>query len=603
MKKVIQTILFISKLAWKNMKLWIFLRLFRSIVSAVVPVINILLSKYIVDELVNGQDLKKLITYVAIVIGLTFFSAAVSSYIGPRSFVLRGKLYYMILEEMSVHAASLDYEFLENPEILNLKQRAWKCLSSGGSGVLKVLEEVFDLIAQFIALCGILAIIFTLSPWIIVLLFVIVGANALLSAKTNKKKFEFNKKKVPYDRKSGYWSHLMEDFAYGKEIRLWNLGDFLLGKMNKANAESNAWYAKEMMCNAKDGVFRSFTGLIQQGAMYAYLIYAIIVQGMTIGSFTMYFSAITSFSGTLQKFADYYTNVREMAMYLDDYKKYMELPCRSKSPATLVPELKKDSVIEFCSVSFTYSGSKTPAVTDLNVRIPIGQKLSLVGANGAGKTTFVKLLTRLYDPTEGQILLDGTDIREFNYAEWLKLFAPVFQDYRLFSTTLEENIKLGIEDSDETVEGCVEKAGLQEKFNSLPNGFQTHLFKKFNDDAIELSGGESQKLAIARALYKNSPIVILDEPTAALDPLSEYDIYTRFGQLIGGKTVVFVTHRLGSVQFCDRILAFDKGKIIEDGTHQELLKEQKLYSEMWKHQASFYEKEKSTKNEMAENNV
>jgi len=593
MKKVIETISFIFKLAWKNKKRWIFLRMFRSIVSAVVPVINILLSKYIVDELVNGQDLKKLITYVAIVVGLTFFSAAVSSYIGPKCFVLKAKLYYIILEQMSVHAASLDYEFLENPEILNLKQRAWKCLSSGGNGVLKVIEEVFDLIAQFIALCGILAIIFTLSPWIIVLLFVIVGANAFLSAKTNKKRFSFDREKTPYERKSGYWSHLMEDFAYGKEIRLWNLSDFLLGKMHKANEESNAWYSKVMMCDAKVGVFRSFTGLIQQGAMYAYLVYAVIVQGMTIGSFTMYFSAIMSFSGTLQKFADYYTNVKEMAMYLDDYKKYMELPCRSKSPATLVPKLSKNSVIEFRDVSFTYSGGKTPAVTDLNVRIPVGQKLSLVGANGAGKTTFVKLLTRLYDPTEGQILLDGTDIREFNYTEWLKLFAPVFQDYKLFSTTLEENIKLNINDADETVEDCVEKAGLKEKLNALPKGFQTHLFKKFNDDAVELSGGESQKLAIARALYKNSPIVILDEPTAALDPLSEYDIYTRFGQLVGGKTAVFVTHRLGSVQFCDRILVFDKGRIKEDGTHRELLSAQKLYAEMWEHQASFYEKKEN----------
>jgi len=222
-----------------------------------------------------------------------------------------------------------------------------------------------------------------------------------------------------------------------------------------------------------------------------------------------------------------------------------------------------------------------------------GEIFGFLGANGAGKTTFVKLLTRLYDPTEGQILLDGTDIREFNYTEWLKLFAPVFQDYKLFSTTLEENIKLNINDADETVEDCVEKAGLKEKLNALPKGFQTHLFKKFNDDAVELSGGESQKLAIARALYKNSPIVILDEPTAALDPLSEYDIYTRFGQLVGGKTAVFVTHRLGSVQFCDRILVFDKGRIKEDGTHRELLSAQKLYAEMWEHQASFYEKKEN----------
>ena len=219
-----------------------------------------------------------------------------------------------------------------------------------------------------------------------------------------------------------------------------------------------------------------------------------------------------------------------------------------------------------------------------------GEHLSVVGLNGAGKTTFVKLLCRLYDPTDGEILLDGVNIKEYDYSEYMNIFSPVFQDFRLFAFSIKENIVLGnLNDDKDKVDGIIDQVGLKDKVDSLEKGSDTMLFKSFDENGIEPSGGEQQKMAIARALYKKAPVVILDEPTAALDPVAEYDIYRNFDTLVGGKTAIYISHRLSSCKFCDRIAVFSEGKIKEYGTHEELVKiDGGVYSEMFRAQARYY---------------
>ncbi|MDE6579077.1 MAG: ABC transporter ATP-binding protein/permease, partial [Ruminiclostridium sp.] len=225
----------------------------------------------------------------------------------------------------------------------------------------------------------------------------------------------------------------------------------------------------------------------------------------------------------------------------------------------------------------------------VNVTLKQGEHLSVVGLNGAGKTTFVKLLCRLYDPTEGEILLDGVNIKEYDYNEYMNLFSPVFQDFKLFAFSIKENIVLDDDCSDEKLSGLIEQVGLGDKIASLEKGTETMLFKSFDENGIEPSGGEQQKMAIARALYKKAPVVILDEPTAALDPVAEYDIYRQFDSLVGGKTAIYISHRLSSCKFCDRIAVFSEGVIKEYGTHDELvLINNGIYAEMFKAQAKYY---------------
>ena len=223
----------------------------------------------------------------------------------------------------------------------------------------------------------------------------------------------------------------------------------------------------------------------------------------------------------------------------------------------------------------------------MTCRLPKGQKLAVVGPNGAGKTTFIKLLCRLYDPTEGAILLNGIDIRKYDYGEYLSLLSVVFQDFRIFSMKLGENVAASVDYNSQRVWECLEKAGMRERVERMPDGLETGLFQQ-KEDGIELSGGEGQKLAIARALYKDAPVVILDEPTAALDPVSEYEIYSRFGEMTAGKTSVYISHRMSSCRFCDVVFVFDGGTIVQQGSHEALLAQDGLYSRLWQAQAQYY---------------
>ncbi len=240
-------------------------------------------------------------------------------------------------------------------------------------------------------------------------------------------------------------------------------------------------------------------------------------------------------------------------------------------------------------MSFSYPNTGVKVLDNVSITLHSGEKLSVVGLNGAGKTTFIKLLCRLYDTDSGEILLDGVNIKSYDYDDYMKLFAVVFQDFRLLAFSVDENVLLGKEEPPEVVDSLLEKVGLDEKVKSLPNGRDTMMFKMFDKEGVELSGGEQQKLAIARALYKDAPVVILDEPTAALDPVAEYEIYKQFDELVGGKTAVYISHRLSSCKFCDHIAVFYEGTIKEFGTHDELLRRQDgLYAEMFKAQAQYY---------------
>jgi ABC-type multidrug transport system fused ATPase/permease subunit len=256
------------------------------------------------------------------------------------------------------------------------------------------------------------------------------------------------------------------------------------------------------------------------------------------------------------------------------------------------PVEKKPHEIEFRHVSFSYPGTERKILDDISIKIAPGEHLSIVGLNGAGKTTFIKLLCRLYDPTEGEILLDGVNIKEYDYKKYMEQFAPVFQDFKLFALTLSDNIifeKETDEAEKKRIAELTELVGLEDFVNKLDKGMDTNLFKFFDEEGIEPSGGEQQKIAIARALYKDSPVVILDEPTAALDPVAEYDIYRQFNTLVGGRSAFYISHRLSSCKFCDRIAVFSGGKIAEYGTHDELERiPNGIYAEMFEAQAKYY---------------
>jgi ABC-type multidrug transport system fused ATPase/permease subunit len=283
-----------------------------------------------------------------------------------------------------------------------------------------------------------------------------------------------------------------------------------------------------------------------------------------------------------------FQDLSKRANYANEYVKFMDYPAAiQKGDKHVTPGLH---TFEFRDVSFSYPGADVEVLKNINLTLTPGEHLSVVGLNGAGKTTLVKLLCRLYDPTKGAIYMDGVDIKEYDYEEYMTVFAPVFQDFKLFAFTMKENILMEkAEDETLDVSTVLERVGLKEKLSTLSKGADTVVYKHFDKDGIEPSGGEQQKLAIARALYKNAPVVILDEPTAALDPMAEYDIYRQFDTLVHEKTAIYISHRLSSCQFCDKIAVFSEKELKEYGTHAELVnKPDGVYAKMFAAQAQYY---------------
>ena len=326
---------------------------------------------------------------------------------------------------------------------------------------------------------------------------------------------------------------------------------------------------------------------LRDGISYFYIGYLAIKRTITIGDFSMCISAASSLYWSLNGIVVSVQEIMKKCNYASEYLKFLDYPAAMPKGSKAVAG--EQHIVEFCHVSFRYPRTEKDVLHDINLKISSGEHLSVVGLNGAGKTTFIKLLCRLYDVTEGEILIDGVNIKEYSDEEYRKLFAVVFQDFQLFAFSLKENIVLGGEEDAERVKEVLTLSGLYDEAMKLKNGMDTMLYKGFDEDGTDLSGGQRQKMAISRALYKDAPIVILDEPTAALDPVAEYEIYRQFHSLVGGKTAIYISHRLSSCKFCDRIAVFADDTIKEYGTHEALVrKTDGIYAKMFAAQAQYY---------------
>lgn len=326
--------------------------------------------------------------------------------------------------------------------------------------------------------------------------------------------------------------------------------------------------------------------------VYLILIGGALSGGLSVGSIAQYVSCIMLLLNAISSIVSAVQLSLVNHGYAKRFFSYFDIP-NPMYKGSLSVEKREDNeyCIEFKNVSFRYPNTEAYALRHVNLKFKVGQKLAVVGMNGSGKTTFIKLLCRLYDPTEGEILLNEVDIRKYSYEEYMALFSVVFQDFRLFSFSLGQNVAAGAKYDRERAAACLKEAGFEDRLERMPKGLDTALYKDFDPEGVEISGGEAQKIALARALYKNAPFIVLDEPTAALDPVSEYEVYRKYSQIAGGKTAIYISHRLASCRFCDKIAVFDGGQILQTGTHEELLRQLSgRYAQLWNAQAQYYTK-------------
>ena len=585
MRKIVSVIKVLFSTAAKKYPVFFVLKVIRMLVTTFMPFIALFISPLIVDEIVGDRDVHRLITLAVMLIGgeviCQLLNDLCTNYINRYS--TRLERYFDVL--IGKHVMELDFQLTEDKAALEQIEKARTGMEWYSGGVHGISDQFFNFLGNLFKAAGYITVIALHAPILLLVMVVYSIVNSLFVYKTNKIGIEAFAKLSKVNRLFGYFGWNIVDPRYGKDIRLYEAQKMMTDSWKENTKKSNThWKWQGDKCFG----YNLASDLLSLGrSIFAYFYVALLAirKVIGVGTFTQLIAAEGGLDGAIGGMVISVTELVKRCNYAYEYVIFMEYPeALTKGDK---PIEKKAHEIEFRHVSFAYPKTDRKVLDDVSIKIAPGEHLSIVGLNGAGKTTFIKLLCRLYDPTEGEILVDGVDIREYEYKQYMEQFAPVFQDFKLFAFSVAENISFTDKDAD--VSALTDRVGLHDFVEGLPKGTETNIFKFFDEEGVEPSGGEQQKIAIARALCKDAPVVILDEPTAALDPIAEYEIYRQFNTLVGGKSAFYISHRLSSCQFCDRIAVFSDGRIAEYGTHAELEKiEGGIYAEMFEAQAKYY---------------
>lgn len=421
----------------------------------------------------------------------------------------------------------------------------------------------------------------------------VIGVNTLVGKKMNKIGYEYESILSRLSRRYSYICNNMVNFGVAKEVRINGASTWL---RKKYRDETNEFIRKKRHQQNMTLPWQLVTmtvDLVQTVVIYGYCANLAINGDITIGSFTVFLGAVTAFTGSFSGFIGRFPGLALLSKYVGDYREFERLAAHAGAEREVISgENPTDGRydIEFVDVSFKYPNTDRFVLRHVNIKIKAGERLSVVGYNGAGKSTFIKLICRLYEPTEGEIFVNGIRAADIPLSEYYQLLGVVFQDFSLFGFSVNENIAMDTEFDDARIESCIKKCGLEKRMETLPHGRETCILKSFDPDGIELSGGEGQKIAIARAVYRDAPIVVFDEPTSAIDPIAEYDIYKNFHDLAESRTAIYISHRLSSTRFTDKTAVFANNRIAEYGKHDELMQiDGGVYRDMFAMQAKYYQ--------------
>ena len=507
-------------------------------------------------------------------------------------------------QKITAKALELEFEKFEKTETMDAIRRT--NVSSMGSGnvgdqlivihtlitsLLSVLYALFFLLRLFLLSDSSRNNFFT-SSFSMLALLLLCGVQLALSSRINRrstqKKIELNQGNDHSNSVANYLVNVMLEERRADDIRIGHLDHFLDVQFGKAMEHFLPMYLDFARFSAITDGKNALLSLLSNFAAYLVIGARALYGVLPIGDVLLYAGSVTRAMSDLQTFLATGSEFDYINSYLSTYEDFIAQPSMAYD-GTLPIEKRDDGQYEFAfhDVSFSYPGTNIPVLEHVTLSFAVGDKTALVGRNGAGKTTLIKLLCRLYEPTSGYITLNGIDIRKYSYKEYTQAFSVVFQDFHLFSLPLDENIAAGTEIDEAALQSSLAKVGLTDRVQQLPQGVRTRLYNN-NGSGVDLSGGEAQRTAIARALYKDAPFVILDEPTAALDPIAEAEIYKQFSQMTAGKTAVYISHRMSSCKFCDRIIVLDHGRIAEDGTHDTLLANHGIYANLYETQAQYY---------------
>lgn len=500
---------------------------------------------------------------------------------------------YKMTDLVTRKQLSMFYQTYEQKKVRDLANRA-SIATQMWDGVQPLTDLVYSGFGMLENLMGYIlfgSVISLASPWLVPILTVAPIVNILSVKAYNKWEYSHRSQMTDLNQKLSYAEELPDHFSAAKDIRIYSMASWLRECYRDLSGQRGKWDRKIVKKSFLSRIADLAVILIRDGGAYALLIHMFYNGEIGIDEFVLYFAAISSFVSWIGGIILCWNKANTVSLKLCDFREFIDYPEYDGSGiAEAADHMDTVPEIEFRNVSFRYDGAERDIIHKLSFKIKSGEKLALVGLNGAGKTTLVKLLCGLYRPASGEILFNGVSLADFKREDYYKLIAPVFQEVRTAFFSLAETVsgKSTAETDLKKAEICMRQAGLGAKIDTLPDGIHTKLNKKIHENGTELSGGEAQKLMIARALYKDAPLLILDEPTAALDPIAESKIYTAFNTMANNKTALFISHRLASTSFCDRIILLENGSIIEEGTHQELIAENGKYKELFDIQSCWY---------------
>ncbi len=600
-------------LLWQNCRQLVLSGLLYALWTALTPYVGIWLAALVVDELAGGRDPVRLRLLVVLTLAAGAAAALGTALLNRWKEIQSASAHYQIEHIFAGKLLHTDYANLDEAANLELLSTIRQNQNSGRWGLYRVVCDLQELCTALLTILGGVSLTVSLfvsrvpdsagvytvlnEPWLAALVVAVLLAVTWLAP-------------MLANRASRYWAERLG--AHNLANRFYQFYS-LLSRRTEVAADvriyrqdliARRYFGDKKGLFCSDGMFahlaRGPIGLYQgasaavsvvfTGAAYVFVCLKAWAGAFGLGAVTQYISAITKVSGGAASLIATCGDMRSNAVCLEQVFRFLDIPDRMYQ-GSLTVEKRRDRnyQVEFRDVSFRYPGRETYALRHVNMRFQIGSRLAVVGMNGSGKTTFIKLLCRLYDPTEGEILLNGIDIRKYSYREYMDIFSVVFQDFRLFALPLGENVACGTDVDAARVANCLEKAGFGRRLASMPQGLETCLYKDYRQDGVSISGGEAQKIAIARAIYKDAPFIILDEPTAALDPIAEAEIYTRFNAIAGDKTAIYISHRLSSCRFCDEIAVFHNGEVVQHGTHDALVADKTgMYYALWHAQAQYY---------------
>ena len=561
------------------------------LINCLVPVITAWLPKVVIEEITAEKPLRHLLLITAaMAMALAVFSGLQKTF-EKLIYWNKFKMNAFFLRKITRKGLTTDYRNQENEHFRTLQNESFASCNGNFSHY----AQIYDAAVQFFSnLLGFLAfggILMTLNPLVILFLCLTTLVSFFMNRRISKWMEGSTNEKAGFEHRMQYVIRAADQTRAAKDIRLYQMAAWLDGFYEKNLRGLLGWYQRYTSKLFGVSAVDSALVLIREGATYAYLLYLALDGRISVAEFVLYFNVVAGFSAWLGNMLGQITVLQRLNHAMNRFRSYLEYPERYlREEGKPVANREKPKKIELQNISFRYDDDGENVIRDMNLTLEPGEHLAVVGLNGAGKTTLVKMLCGLTEPSEGAVLYDGTDIREFNRDEYYRLFGAVFQDYSILPVTIEEIV--AEEESEKIdhgrVETCLKQAGLWDKINSFPEGVRSKYDKTFWDDGINLSRGEIQKLLLARALYRQAPVIVLDEPTAALDPVSENRLYETYDEVMRGKTTVFISHRLASTRFCHRIVLIEHGQIAEEGTHAELIARKGRYYELFEIQAKYY---------------